>query len=108
MTELMKIGVLKPDDNSKREVAAHRNETKKLLPLNVFTDDIDQACELVVTALWQPSVVTSTEKPEVMKMIRNSFSIHGSSVGNEWMTHAEDAGVKFLRSGVRIFYCNCY
>jgi hypothetical protein len=32
MTELMKIGVLKPDDNSKREVAAHRNETKKSLP----------------------------------------------------------------------------
>ncbi len=47
-TELMKIGVLKPDDNSKREVDAHRNETKKSLPLNVFTDDIDQSCELVV------------------------------------------------------------
>jgi hypothetical protein len=47
-TELMKIGVLKPDDNSKREVDAHRIETKKSLPLNVFTDDIDQSCELVV------------------------------------------------------------
>lgn len=47
-TELMKIEVLKHDDNSKREVDAHRNETKKSLPLNVFTDDIDQACELVV------------------------------------------------------------
>lgn len=47
-TELMKIEVLKHDDNTKREVDAHRNETKKSLPLNVFTDDIDQACELVV------------------------------------------------------------
>jgi hypothetical protein len=48
----MKIGVIKPDDNSKIEVWAYKSQTKISLPLNVFTDDIDRACELATTPLW--------------------------------------------------------
>ncbi|EFX77311.1 hypothetical protein DAPPUDRAFT_106275 [Daphnia pulex] len=85
----MKIGVFKPEDYCKKEVQEYRNRTKKSLAIDCFTDDVDRAVGASIEALWRPSRVRSEEKKDVMGMIKSGYSLHGPSIGKEWIAHAE-------------------
>jgi hypothetical protein len=83
----MNLGVYKPKGESCVIAEEYRAESKKSLPLDVYTSDVDTFLRDSAKLFWMLSKEAFKDRVTVTKLIQNGFEIHGPDLGIEWIDH---------------------